>query len=339
MCISPPCLGKTALNFYGGCTVLALLFSFTCITEAQTFNVLEDDFTRVTVDGRLPRRTSSSSSPHRSVADEVTIGGATAFDFSATAAPIYPAGEMDASGFADFGVLKAKINFSGPSAILASVRSDFNDIFTVSPPPGVAPGTPGALSFVYFVDGIGDATGLPGETPTEDFSVATVGMLVVKTVSDGSNPPSPVLALQESDFFEVIGSQSLGGGVVNQVDFSFARLISFDVPFEYGVPFALRTQLAIVVETDNDFIRALFNPYREIWGGGVIENIFVDIFNTAKLTAIVNETNPEAEVHGVSLDYSPLVTDTFPMIPEPDSLWLLTLALAVLVAKRSRGVK
>ena len=40
----------------------------------------------------------------------------------------------------------------------------------------------------------------------------------------------------------------------------------------------------------------------------------------AKLTAVVDETFPEAGVHGVNLDYSPLVTETFPMIPEPESL-------------------
>ena len=274
-------------------------------------------------------------SPHISVGSATTIGGPTSFDFTGIEPVGWAQAEVHGVGFADAGTLSAKINLSGPGAWFGRINSRFHDVFTVTVP-GVTPGTPGVMSFIYYVDGVADAIGVPGETPAQDFSVATVTLGMNKYVSDGGTPALPILEQLGSDTFEVINSQSLGGDAVGQYSFNFDDVVSFDVPFEYGVPLALQTTLSIAVATDNDFIQVLFGPYREIWGGGVIENIFVDLFNTAELVAIVNPLQPNATVTGVNFDYSSLVTDSIPQVPIPPALWLLASALAVVRLQSER---
>jgi hypothetical protein len=168
------------------------------------------------------------------------------------------------------GTLKAKINLSGPGARQAGISSRYHDVFTVITP-GVAQGTPGTMTFAYHVDGIADAIGVSGEATDDDFSVARASVRMLKYTSDGGTPPSPVLENLGTQSFEVLGSQDFGG-LVNNIDFTFDELLTFEVPFEYGVPVALETQLTLTLLTDNDFIQTLPSPYREIWGGGVIEN-------------------------------------------------------------------
>jgi hypothetical protein len=216
------------------------------------------------------------------------------------------------------GTLKAKINLSGPGARQAGISSRYHDVFTVLTPAGVAQGDPGTMTFAYYVDGIADAIGVSGETVGDDFSVARASVRMLKYTSDGGTPPSPVLENLGTQSFEVLGSQAFGGGLVNNIDFTFGELLTFEVPFEYGVPVALTTELTITLLTDNRFLQTLSNPYREIWGGGVIENIYVDTYNTAELIAIVNEEHPEADVTGVNFDYSPLVMASIPPIPDAD---------------------
>ncbi|MDJ0785867.1 MAG: hypothetical protein QNK05_03610 [Myxococcota bacterium] len=287
--------------------------------RAQVPDPLTEDYTFVSVEGYLPYKTSSQSSPYISVGSESNVGGPTSFAFSANNAPNWTFAELDSFGFSNLaGTMGARINLTGGSAIEGAISTGQNDVFTVIAPPGVAQGTPGVLTFVYHVDGVADVTGLPGQTPARDFTIVSVGMKVDRVLPNGNTPPAPTYDNVGIESFEAVGSAALGGGVVNQVDFDFDHVFQFDVPFEYGVPIAVRTSFTIRVWTDNTFIRALFNPYREVWGGGVVQNVFADSTQTAELVALVNPVHPNAAVLGVSSDYTALVTDEYVPMEDAD---------------------
>lgn len=314
------------------CTVLAFGL---CMTPGDALcqgpDPLQDDFTSVEIEGYLPYRTGAPSSPHVTVGSETTEGAPTSFEFTAYAPVNWSSAEMHGTGTASFGSLGATLSLSGPSAREASVYATFHDVFLVSPPLGVAPGTPGTMSFVYLLDGLADATGLPGETPDDDFPIALVQMTMREWMSNGQEPPAPISELLGTASFEVVSSTALGGGVVNMVSFDFLHWATIEVPFEYGIPIALQVLMRIGAFTDNDFLRLESNPFGQIWGGGVVQSVYIDASNTVQLVAIVNDEHPEAAVTGVSVDYSSLVTDTTPA-PEPSARALGAAAVAVVLA-------
>ncbi len=151
----------TRMMLLAGSAALALLAG----TEAGAIDLLTEDFTSVSVEGYLPYRASSLTSPHISVGGETNVGASTSFGFVANNAIGWSPAELDAFGYSTLGgAMGAKINLSGPSAIKAGIGTRSHDVFTVVPPPGVAQGTPGTMTFHYYVDGIADAIGLSGQT-------------------------------------------------------------------------------------------------------------------------------------------------------------------------------
>jgi hypothetical protein len=193
---------------------------------------LQDDFTSVEAEGYLPLRTSATSSPHVSVGSEINEGTPTSFEFTAHAPADWSPAEMRGTGTASFGSLGATLSLSGPSAMQASVYATFHDVSLVSTPLGVAPGTPGTMSFVYLLDGLADATGLSGETPEDDFALALAQLTMREWMSNGQEPPTPTSELLGLGSFEVVSSHALGGGVVNMVNFDFDHWVTIEVPFE-----------------------------------------------------------------------------------------------------------
>jgi hypothetical protein len=312
---------------------LTLALSLPGAAGAQTLSLLEDDYTSMYVEGFLPYRTTSLTSPHISVGGLSTIGGPTQFDFTANAPENWSPSEVYGVGEAELGALDVHLELSGPSAVQAQIKASFQDIYTVEPPTGVAPGTAGTMTYVYEVDGIGEAIGIDDVLPTSDFSVATVSVSMTKYTPDDTVPPRVILEALGETSFSIMNSEDFSGTRNNNLSSSFAEQILIDVPFEYGVPVALLTTLKISAFTDNDFVRALSSPYRELWGGGVIQSIEVETRRGVELVAIVNADQPGATVVGLHTDYSSLVTGTVP-VPEPSARWLHVVALAATFAIR-----
>jgi hypothetical protein len=232
--------------------------------DARALDLLQDDHTSVAVEGKLPYKVTSLGSPHITVGGETTEHAATSFVFDAHEPAGWTPSELHATGDADFGMLGVSLELFGGTAIQANVWSISHDVFTVAAPEGVAPGTPGTMSFVYLVEGLVAATGSPIEPPANAFSVATLSLQMIKYVSDGGAPPTPVSEPLEGDSFEVINSDSLGGDVPDMESVNVRRHVSIDVPFEYGVPLALRSTLGVAAFTNNTFVQSLSSPYREL---------------------------------------------------------------------------
>ena len=306
--------------------------------SARSQNLLQDDFTSVSVEGKLPYKVTSLGSPHITVGSETNEDDATTFDFHAHEPAGWTPSDLDVSGIARFGILGATLELSGGSALEGRVASTFHDIFHVAVPSGVAPGTPVTMAFVYLIEGSAEVIGLPDLVPGSDFPVVKISLNMIQYGSDGGAPPMVVALPLGFESFEVVGSLDLPGTVTNTVRVDFRHWVSIDVPFEYGVPAPLRTTLSIEAFTDNTFIRSLSNPYRELWGLGVVQSVVVDAPEAAQLVAVVNEAHPEVALSGVALDYSLLMTDTTP-VPEPSAQALGAAAIAVVLglARRPRA--
>ena len=239
------------------------------------------------------------------------------------------AGQVDGTGNAKFGTLGAKVNvLDGSGAQDGFASAGFNEIFTVAPPAGVAPGTQGSMSFFYLLDGetiidynattLGDDRINGTVSPwAPDFLAVMRFNIVQRTATKTTRVLSDTRALMSLDDLPT-GTASTGGPA-NAV-LSHA-LISGNVTFNYGEPFALSTELRVDGFVDQGS-GAADTPY--------INEVTVDFLNTARLVAIVNEDHPDAIVTGLGGNYSQLVTDTAPQVPLPAAAWLFTSALLLI---------
>ena len=121
------------------------------------------------------------------------------------------------------------------------------------------------MTYVYEVDGTGEAIGADDVLPNSDFSVATVSDSMTKYTPDDTVPPRVIPEALGETSFSIMNSEDFSGTSNSSLSSSFAEQILIEVPFEYGVPVALLTTLKISAFTDNAFVRALSSPYRELW--------------------------------------------------------------------------
>ncbi|MAE60953.1 MAG: hypothetical protein CMJ49_06295 [Planctomycetaceae bacterium] len=303
-----------------------------CPTDADAFNQMVDSRTSGGVSAEISASTNLSAS-------DSTLGGPTGWDLTVTSnLALESPGTAHGTGFADFGVLKTSLNLSGPGAKFGGAGSAFHDVFTVATPPGVAPGSPGDMTLVYLIDGNASVTSTPGASPISTFTsdVASISMSVARYSSDGSG--GVIFDGTDTRYMKLIGPESLDGTAVVFVPHP-PDLLTFTVPFNYGEPIGLTTNLVARAFADNRFLGQQSNPFFLNYGGGVIQNVFIDYFNTAELVAIVNEDHPDVTITGVSsTDYSSLVTDTIPaIVPVPSAVLLFGSAIVGLTGFRRNG--
>ena len=243
------------------------------------------------------------------------------------------AGQVDGSGFATYETLGASVSVVDGSGVHDGyTTAAFNEIYTVAPPAGVAAGTPGSMTFNYFLD---------GETIV-DYNAAVLGddringtvhpwapdfLAIMRFSLWKRSGPDTGPVLNENRVLMRLDDLPTGaifpGGPHNAV-LSHA-LISAEVTFNYGEPFALLTKLRVDGFVDQGSGGAN-TPY--------VNEVSVDFLNTARLVAIINDAHPEAEVTGVAGSYGHLVRSDVPAVPVPAAGWLFGSALLLFIRRQ-----
>jgi hypothetical protein len=230
-------------------------------------------------------------------------------------------GYLDGQGFADFGLLRNRLELGGPSGLEGFGKSIFNDHWTIDNPS--LTGQQGTMTLAFDLSGSVSVLDTFSDTVLSD-EYAGVGLIVDINPNQSSN------GTRVLDY-----NTSLGSGQMQINGTQGSPTATLPIDFTYGTEFTVRTILYTSALSDNQYLGYTTNPsFFEFYGGGTIGSITVDFMNTAQLGAIVLPDDPLTRLESSSLtDYTSLITDTLP-IPEPASLCLLAIGGIALLRRK-----